>query len=163
MAYALGIAGGLEMAGGGAAVILGTAGSDSTLVVAAGFAGGTLMVVGGLVVATGCLVMLCLPQLRGPVGVLVPSRIPNERRRLLAVVMALTSFVMLAPSIVVGLLTRSLGWGLLAFFLIWIVGLVVIAILLAAVKGTTTVHKVFKPMFQSRVMSRLFPKLPPRE
>jgi hypothetical protein len=58
MAYALGIAGGLEMAGGGAAVILGTAGSDSTLVVAAGFAGGTLMVVGGLVVATGCLVML---------------------------------------------------------------------------------------------------------
>ncbi len=93
----------------------------------------------------------------------MPSRIPNERRRLLAVVMALTSFVMLAPSIVVGLLTRSLGWGLLAFFLIWIVGLVVIAILLAAVKGTTTVHKVFKPMFQSRVMSRLFPKLPPRE
>jgi hypothetical protein len=78
-----------------------------------------------------------------------------SKRQLTVFAMALTGSVMVVPSVVVGVLTNSVVWGLLTCLLTGTLGAVGCLLALAALKDWPMARQLFKLVFGARRLRRL--------
>jgi hypothetical protein len=87
----------------------------------------------------------------------------RSRRQFITLVMAVMLPVTLVPSLVVGVLTRSVGWGLLTCLLTGVLSVLGCVVTLGALKDWPLARPVFKLVFGPRQLARLlFLGPPPR-
>ena len=92
------------------------------------------------------------------------GKVGVPQRQLIMFTMALTGSLMVVPSIVVGVMARSVVWGLLTCLLTGMLGAAGCLLALAALKDWPMARRLFKVVFGPRRLMRLLVlALPPRQ